>query len=205
MMQDFERGIERLVGNWGDKITEGLIRELKHRYFTQPPQVWDRMITGVLDRCKYPPKMANFAEAMGPIRSEMNQKQESDQNRFCGKCYSGFTEIYFVKSEVPYRAYAPCSCHPSPPNLTEYQGHDSADRVPISEDEYNRRWKDIRARNRKVKPLHAADLTQKAHKGNMVAPPDQPPDDDQPPDAERTEIQAYEAEEEARYDPPPGW
>tara|TARA_B100000686_G_C16756440_1_gene955819 strand:+ start:841 stop:1362 length:522 start_codon:yes stop_codon:yes gene_type:complete len=114
LMNDFERGIQRLIGNFGEKnISAGLIRELEHRFFSLDSSVWDKMITLVLDRCRYAPKMVNFREVAESLRNDIKSKNTNE--RFCGKCLLGFEEKYALVRGIPHEVLVPCHCHPAPP------------------------------------------------------------------------------------------
>ena len=202
LMDDFERGIERLIGNWGEKaISPGLIRELKNRYFIRDARLWDKMVTLVLDRCKFAPKMANFSEAMEGMRNEVARHSDHAADRFCGNCMKGFLEKYILSRGMPYTIMVACSCHPCPPR---YENEFAGDRIPITKEQYQEAWIEFRARRQEEEGKQKPDRTGDVWSANI---PPSPPSHQEPDeeDDERKAIQEIEQEEEVRSTPPASW
>ena len=199
LMDDFERGIERLIGNWGEKaISPGLIRELKNRYFIRDARIWDQMITLVLDRCKYSPKMVNFKEALEGMRNEVARHSDHAAGRFCGNCMKGFIEKYILSRGMPYTIMVACSCHPCPPR---YENEFAGDRIPITKEQYQEAWIEFRARRQEEENQPSSTTPQAPPPSYTAKPP--PPDCSD--DDERKAVQEIEQEEEVRSTPPASW
>lgn len=191
--EEFDQGIERLAGNWGEeRITPGLIREIKDRYFTLSPIVWRQAITLILDRCRYAPRMKDFREVLDSLRSESSRAASSNP-AWCDQCDQGFLKRYMLSRGQPYEVVVPCSCHPHPPKYENEYTSDS--RTFIEEAEYRQRVKAIREKNSKMTHNRLRGITE--HETTMDADPGA--------DDERTDIAAYEAEAEAEDQPPPSW
>ena len=207
LMNDFERGIERLIGNWGEKaISPGLIRELKNRYFIRDAKIWDQMITLVLDRCKYSPKMVNFREAMESLKNEVSSSAQNAHGKWCGKCIRGFLEKYLLYHGRPYTTMVPCSCHPAPP---EYDNQNIREKIWITKKQYQDAWVDFRLKikedeEREKNGQQKPDRTGGVWSANIPpSPKPTTPEPDCTDDDERKAIQAIEKEEETT--PPASW
>lgn len=210
LMADFERGIERLIGNWGEKsISPGLIRELQNRYFIRDARIWDQMITLVLDRCRYAPRMSNFREVMESMKNDVARNSNHASSRWCGNCMKGFLEKHILSRGMPYVIMVPCSCHPCPPKQYEENEY-IGERIAISKEEYDERWAEIREKREK-KGKQRPDRTGDVWSAKIPPSPQSPnltnqvSSGDLTEEDERTSIQAVEAIEEKESTPPDTW
>ena len=107
---DFESGISRLVGIFGNGITPALVAELNTRYGGASSRDWDALISRVLENCKSAPRLAHFRDHETGIATFTSDSERL--RRTCGLCDGGFVRRFARVGTLPYEVLVPCPCSP---------------------------------------------------------------------------------------------
>tara|TARA_R110000824_G_scaffold73637_2_gene187486 strand:+ start:1562 stop:2017 length:456 start_codon:yes stop_codon:yes gene_type:complete len=121
--QEFEKQITRLVEVYGqDRINGGYIREAYRMLKDVDRHDMDNIISLALERCSYPPRLANLRTIQQEVAKTPNDNRDAIPKECCETCgiykLPGFL-IRFVKANGHgYREIHPCpQCNPRPLNL----------------------------------------------------------------------------------------
>ena len=144
---EFEKQITRLVEVYGqDKINGGYIREAYRMMRDVDPSDMENIISLALERCSYPPRLANLRAIQQEVSKTPNENRIGSPRECCETCavdrIPGFL-LRFVKAcGHGYREIYPCpQCNPRPANLP-LQGFQQAERQIIDEAEFEMLNKD---------------------------------------------------------------
>lgn len=137
---EFQKGIERITDNWNE-LKPGIVSELESRYRGLNPKLWQAMVTWILDRCKFAPRVANFREAHDACKGGHREEVTND----CDKCKGErFLTVYFMCNGLAYRGAETCDCHPLHGKWGKNLHHAKIDRM-ITQEEHEEFWEKYRA------------------------------------------------------------
>lgn len=119
--KEFSAGIDRIEAVFGE-VSAGLYQEIKRIWISYSSEIWQRMITRILETSSFMPKPKAFREAYNTILPAYKKAKGEDR---CPHCSAGcgFNFVHYTYKGRYYEGVTICpqctTYHPKPRELSE--------------------------------------------------------------------------------------